>query len=265
MRTVSIGAVTVAALVDTEQAYAATMVYPGAGTLLDEYRQFITAEGDVTLNFASFLIRDGDTTVLVDTGWGPEYEGQLLRELELTGVAPSEVDMVMFTHLHGDHTGWNIDRATGKPLFGGARYLTPQGDWDLYSKEPSPASFVRDMLPLERDGVLEHICGERTLTSSMTIIPTPGHTPGHMSLAISSHGEHGFVLGDVSISPIDVEHPELESPFDSDHVLATRTRQSTIPSLAAKNTLIAASHLPAPGLGHYVSKGERYCWQALPD
>jgi glyoxylase-like metal-dependent hydrolase (beta-lactamase superfamily II) len=73
------------------------------------------SDGGLALNFAAFLVRDGQTTVLVDTGWGPKLDGRLMAELTEAVVSPNEIDIVTFTHLHGDHTGWNLDRASGLP------------------------------------------------------------------------------------------------------------------------------------------------------
>ena len=264
MRTITVGAVAVSALVDAVQPYPAAGVYPKAGDLLERYRDLLDANGAVVLNFASFLVRDGATIVLVDTGWGPEHNGQLLVELEAAGAKPADVDTVIFTHLHGDHTGWNLDRATGAPLFPRARYLAPRADWEHYAaQDPQPASFVRDMLPLEKAGRLELVSGERTLSPSLVAVPTPGHTPGHTSIAITSGGEHGFILGDVVISPMDPHEPELENVFDWDSAIAGATRKQTLAKLAASRAMVGASHLPPPGLGRFVESNGRHAWVPL--
>src|SRR3970282_2498248 len=134
MRRATVGTVEIFALVDNIQAYPANAVYPTAGAALQTYRHYLDAESRVVLNFASFLVRDGSDVILVDTGWGPEHQGELMNELLEGGVASTEINTVIFTHLHGDHTGWNIDRSSGAPVFPNARYLVPQADWDYYSE-----------------------------------------------------------------------------------------------------------------------------------
>jgi glyoxylase-like metal-dependent hydrolase (beta-lactamase superfamily II) len=264
LRTISVGTVRVSALVDAVQAYPAAAVYPRGGDIVERYRGLLDENGAVVLNFASFLVHDGARTVLVDTGWGPEHGGQLLAELAAAGATAGDVDTVIFTHLHGDHTGWNLDRASGKPLFPRARYLAPRADWDHYSaQDPKPASFVRDMLPLESAGQLDLLSGEVVLSPSLVAVPTPGHTPGHTSVAITSGGEHGFILGDVVISPIDPQEPELENVFDWDSAIAGATRRRTLPELAANRAMVGASHLPPPGLGRFVELDRRYAWAPL--
>ena len=100
-----VGAVEIVALIDMVQSYPATAVYPNAGDALSRFGGYLDADGAVALNFAAFLLIDGDERVLVDTGWGPEYQGKLPEELRAAGVQPDEITQVTFTHLHGDHTG----------------------------------------------------------------------------------------------------------------------------------------------------------------
>lgn len=261
MQKTSIGSIEMVALVDTIQAYGASGVYPSAGDL-SRFAQHLDAEGRVPLNFASFLLRDGETLLLVDTGWGPEHGGRLLAELAEAGVKPAEVTHVLFTHLHGDHTGWNIDRQSGRPVFSGAKYLVPRKDWDHYSAAGND-SFERDVRPLEALGCLDLVDGERTLSPGMTAVPTPGHTPGHTSVAVTSGSERGFILGDVVISALDAAEPDLDSVFDWDNGIARETRKRVIDRLVEERALVGASHLPAPGLGRFVRGEGRQWWQGV--
>lgn len=257
MQRTKVGDVEIVALVDNITPYAVTAVYPQAGAALDAYRHYLDDQGRVALNFGCFLVVDGETRLLVDTGWGPEHDGRLPDELREAGIDRDSVTHVLFTHLHGDHTGWNIDRPTGKPLFANARYLVPKADWDHYSAQGS-ASFARDVAPLEPAGQMDLVEGEHIISRALVTVATPGHTPGHTSVAITSGGEHGFILGDVVISPIDAERPEFRNSFDWDHDIAHRTREATLARLVAEGALVGASHLPAPGLGRFTPR-----WKAV--
>jgi glyoxylase-like metal-dependent hydrolase (beta-lactamase superfamily II) len=256
-----VGNVDVIALVDTLQTYPGTAIYPSAGEALKPFGAYMDANGGVELNFASFVLVDGDTTVLVDTGWGPEYQGRLPAELQAAGLKVTDIDIITYTHLHGDHTGWNFDRATGQPLFPTARYLVPKGDFEHYrAQQPRPDSFERDVAPLDALGRCELIEGETRLGPSLVTLPTPGHTPGHTSIVIQSAGERGMILGDVVISMIDAEVPSLDTAFDWDHALARKTREAIIARLASERSLVGASHLPSPGFGRFEAEGARSRW-----
>lgn len=263
MQRTTVGKIELIALVDTIEPYPASTVYPAGGDALREkYAGYLDSEGRIALNFGCFLARDGDAVLLVDTGWGPEHGGHLLEELAAAGVSRESITMVLFTHLHGDHTGWSIDRATGRPTYPNARYLVPRLDWDHYAPADE-ASFERDVRPLDAAGRLDLIEGERRLSPGLTALATPGHTPGHTSVAIQSGNERGFILGDVVISALDAEDPSLESIFDWDKSVATATRKAILARLVAERALVGASHLPAPGLGRFVRDGAGQRWQAL--
>jgi glyoxylase-like metal-dependent hydrolase (beta-lactamase superfamily II) len=258
-----VGSVDVYALIDNVQTYPATAVYPQAGDALKGFAGYLDANGGLVLNFACFLLVDGSDRVLVDTGWGPEANGKLMEELRATPIAAADVTAVAFTHLHGDHTGWNIDRASGQPLFRNARYLVPKGDWDHYrAQTPPPDSFARDITPLEALNRVDLVEGEQRLGRSLTTLPTPGHTPGHTSVVIDSSGERGFILGDIVISQVDAEMPSLQTAFDSDHAMARATREATIRRLAGDRSLVGSSHLPVPGFGRFVITEGKSGWQA---
>ena len=263
---VRVGSAMVIALSDTEQAYART-IYPE----VDEaawapYRDQLTPDGQVLLNFACYAIRADGRTVLVDTGWGPGYQGRLLDELAAAGVPLDEIETVVFTHLHGDHIGWNLvaDGGPPRPRFPRARYLVPEADWRHYRSQPQPPALFREqILPLADLGVKDLIGGDHVLSPSVTTIATPGHTPGHLSVAITSGGEHGFVLGDVAITPIEAHETDWINRFDWDATLARRTRHTVLDRLERERALVGASHFPRPGLGRFVRTAGRRVWQPL--
>jgi glyoxylase-like metal-dependent hydrolase (beta-lactamase superfamily II) len=218
----------------------------------------------------------------VDTGVGststnPEVkaylgteEGRLLADLQTLGVRPEDVDTVFFTHLHPDHVGWNL-RETGtnpRPTFPRARYIIHKADWDFFGnpqfQEQLPFQYWEATLgPLEPLGVIDFITEERTLTSEITAIPTPGHTPGHMSLLITSAGQRAVILGDVAVHPAQVTEDSWHFLFDADPARANQTRQEFLDRLEREGLTVAACHFPVPGYGRIVRiEGRRY-WQGL--
>jgi len=266
MQRARIGDVEVLSMLDFTFNMKPENVYPGAVDQMDAYRHYLGPRGEILMPCNSFLLRADGRTVLVDTGMGPESDGQLMTELSEAGVRPDEVDQVIFTHLHGDHTGWNLDRQTGQPLFPRARYLVPRGDWDHYrSQEPAARSFARDVAPLEALGCMDLVEGDHTLSPSLVTMHTPGHTPGHLSILVDSGGERGCILGDVVLTPMDVEQPEWANTFDSDDAIALATRRSALDRFEAEQALIGAAHLPAPGFGRFVRVEGRHAWRAGVD
>lgn len=258
MQRVMVGNVEVVALVDMEDAYPADSVYADAGGALDGYRDLLDAAGNVVLSFSSFVLRADGRTVLVDTGNGPEAEGKLMEELRQAGIAPGDIDTVVFTHLHGDHTGWNLLRETGGPRFPSARYLVPRGDWEHYGAQtPPPDSFTRDVAPIEGLGALQLIEGEHTISPSLVTLHTPGHTPGHMTVVVSSEGQEAYVLGDAFLSPVDVAEPDWVTSWDWAAEPVRSTRRMLIERIGAKDSLVAGSHLTPPGLGRFVMTERR--------
>ncbi|MBX7110394.1 MAG: MBL fold metallo-hydrolase [Dehalococcoidia bacterium] len=267
MQRVMVGNVEVVALVDMVGAYPADSVYTEAGSALDGYQDLLDGSGNVVLSFSSFLLRADGRTVLVDAGNGPEAEGKLMEELRAAGVAPGDIDTVVFTHLHGDHTGWNLLRETGGPRFPSARYLVPRGDWEHYgAQNPPPDSFTRDVAPLEGLGALQLIEGEHTISPSLVTLHTPGHTPGHLTVVISSEGEEAYVLGDAFLTPVDVAEPDWVTSWDWAAEPVRATRRMLLERIGASNGLVAASHLPEPGLGRFVMTERRRTFEVVrPD
>ncbi len=264
MRQVQVGNVQIVSLFDLYFGFDAARTWPTAGAGLEAYRNRLEPNGDIGMDCLCFLLRADGRTTLVDTGMGPEAGGRLLDELREAGVSPEEVDQVVFTHLHGDHTGWNLDRATGQPLFPSARYLVPRGDWDDQTARSQPAgSFTRDIAPLRALERIDLIDDGHVLGPSLTAVHTPGHTLGHTSIAVTSAGEQAFILGDVFLTTIDVEEPDWSSNFDSDQDVARRTRHAILDRLEAEGSLVGAAHLRSPGLGHIVRVEGRRVWRAL--
>ena len=264
MQRVNVGDVEVVALLDMVSPTNAARVYAETADRLGEYQELLDDAGNVVLTYACFLLRADGRTVLVDTGNGPEAPGKLLDELAATGVRPDEVDIVVFTHLHGDHTGFNLERGSGALTFPKARYLVPREDWDHYrGQQPPPRSFTRDVAPLESLGALDLVDGDHAISPSLVTLHTPGHTPGHMTVVVASQGQHAYVVGDAFLTPIDVAEPDWVTAWDWMPTPVRETRRMLISRIQPSNALVAASHLPGNGLGHFVMSEGRRTWRGL--
>ena len=240
------------------------------------YEAHLAPDHRVRFNLASFLVRSGGQVILVDTGMGPKPAdapetpwGQLLDSLRSNGLRPEEVDMVVMTHLHRDHVGWNLQSQDGsyRPTFPNARYYMSTKDWeathqpelqrDRFSNAPEC------VWPLQELGLIEFVDGEQALTNELTTLPTPGHTPGHMSIMITSQGQRGLILGDVLHNTVQIHETDWVSRADIDPEQTRVTRRSMMERLEREGTMVAAVHLPAPGFGQVMRlEGRRY-WQPL--
>ena len=224
-------------------------------------------------HYGCYLVRSRGRSILVDTGIGPGpveilggLRGKLLTELKSVGASPEDVDTVFLTHLHIDHVGWNLS-AGGKPTFPRARYVFHQADWDAFQRAEVQANFPpyvdQAITPLKTLGVLDLVSGEKSLTDEVVAIPTPGHTPGHMSLLVSSAGQRALILGDVAIHPAQITEEGWNAAFDMDADTALATRKQILGRLEAEGLTVAACHFPEPGFGRIVRlEGRRY-WQGI--
>jgi glyoxylase-like metal-dependent hydrolase (beta-lactamase superfamily II) len=162
-----------------------------------------------------FVVRAGRRIVLVDTGVGGPgtpgagwigTPGRLPEELAAAGTGLDEIDLVVLTHLHLDHVGWNLveDGGPPRPRFPRARYLVQRADWELFATEGDEddrAAFDRCVAPLKALGVAELLDGDRVLDTQLSLVHTPGHTPGSQSLLVASGDDAVLLWGDVANTP----------------------------------------------------------------
>ncbi|MGW1314435.1 MBL fold metallo-hydrolase [Streptomyces sp. NPDC002426] len=238
---------------------------------------FADGQGSLRLASHSFAVEVNGMRVLVDTGIGngkrranpawhdlnSDYEARL----RAAGFAPEAVDLVILTHLHTDHVGWNT-RAEGDdwvPTFPNARYLTTRTEWDHWAgaemDEARQQMFRDSVHPVRDAGLLDlvDVADEGTdIAPGLRLIPTPGHTPGQMAVRLSSGGEHALVTGDSIHHPVQLSHPGLCSCVDIAPELAARTRRQMLDSLADTSTLLLGTHFPPPTAGHVRREGDAY-------
>ena len=241
-----------------------------------QYESYLTHEHKVRFNLGSYLIRSAGRTILVDTGLGPRPAdtpdvpwGELMRSFAASGVRPDEVNMVVMTHLHRDHVGWNVLREGQRyvPTFPNARYWRSRKDWETsHLPDVQPQRYPNAptcVWPLEELGLIEFMDGEHSITRELTAVPTPGHTPGHVSILITSQGQRALVLGDAAHSPAQVEEPDWVSRADMDPELTRQTRKALLDRLEREQILVAAGHFESPGFGRIVRLDGRRYWRGL--
>ena len=227
----------------------------------------------------SLLLRSQGKTILVETGVGdkervraqssPASEGTLLDELRALGVAPEDVDVVVNTHLHADHCGWNTKRDEGgewAPTFPRARYLIQRGEWDaaVRPNERTRATYLpENILPLESAGRLDLVDGETRVTDDVTIIPTPGHTHDHASIVIASGSERAIYIGDMIQHPVQLERTAWVSSFDIMPLVSMETKKAVVQRAIDEQQLVISVHCPFPGLGRMSESDGKRHWTPI--
>lgn len=249
------------------------MMWERLGIPLNERHQ-------MSLGLNSLLVQSQGKTILIETGVGEkerplaqtERPGgtSLLDELRAAGVAPEDVDVVINTHLHADHCGWNTrkDAAGGYvPTFPRARYLIQRSEWDAatHPNERTRATYLAEnMAPLEASGQLELLEGDVRVTDEVTIVPTPGHTQGHASVVLASGAEKAIYLGDMVQHPVQLERAPWVSSFDTYPLEAMETKKGVVARAIAEQQLVVAVHCAYPGLGYMTQTADgKNKWTAV--
>jgi len=234
--------------------------------------EYLNDQGNVPLNAGCFLILEGGSWTLVDTGFGPRGGnapvGKLDDELKRAQVTPDQIERVIITHLHGDHVGWNtIDRdGRAEVFFKNARHIVQRKDWDHFTqpdvKQSNPVIGLC-VEPVADAGLLDLVDGDTAITAAITTIFTPGHTPGHQSVLVSSGGETAVILGDVTHTPAQVIHPDWNPGFDLDQPQSAVTRLGLFDRIEREGIKMAAGHYPYPSFGGIVKVNGGRRWQGV--
>ncbi len=271
--TLVVGKAQIIALLDTPMQFPWNVFFPALDRAqIDAYRDLYPGSFGKEMfatQAGAYVIRSQGKTILCDTGVGPGphdwlggLRGNLVPDMQAKGVPPDEVDVVVFTHLHGDHVGWNLTPG-GKPTFPKATYLVPQADWDFFGANRASNPQMQVVTPLKDMGVMELVSGEKTVTAEVTIHPTPGHTPGHQSIMVNSDGERALVCGDLAHHPAQVDRIEWCSGFDMDHPTTTETRRKIFAQLEADGVIAGFCHFPEAPFGRLIRSEGKRIWKAI--
>lgn len=231
---------------------------------------FATAEGLMKISFQAFVLRSRGMNVMVDTCIGADRKREydvfcnirttFLQDLAHAGFPAHSINAVLCTHLHFDHVGWNTHLVNGRwvPTFPQARYLFGREEFDHWAHLRDTGGYhdfehLHDSIdPVVTAGLVDYITPDYQLTDEVSLFPTPGHTPGHVSVLIRSRGEEAVITGDMMHHPIQLIDPLRQGNFDMDKEQAARTRQAFVQRFADSKSLIIGSHFADPTAGWIV-------------
>jgi glyoxylase-like metal-dependent hydrolase (beta-lactamase superfamily II) len=273
LQSIRVGDVKLTWLPDGEGRFSATGFLPPSTD--EDWRRYpyaIDGDGRMVVSLGGMLVQTPSNTVLIDVGIGAHrFEtpigfsagGDFLRSLAESGVAPEEVDTVVYTHLHLDHVGWTSVEADGEHRlrFPRARHVMHRDEWAFWQGKDDHIGMPRDSMekPLETHGSLALLEGDREIVRGLNLVHTPGHTPGHASVVVTSGDERVYVLGDVFHSPAQVEETWI-CFADTDPDAMRRTKEAILKELQAPATVTAGTHFPNAVFGRVVAVGRKPHW-----
>src|SRR6201994_1313196 len=276
----TVGKVKITKIVESETTGSTRFILPSAGN--EEIRKlpwliphFATEEGRLKMSIHSLVVETPSRRIVVDTGLGNDKEGRnvptwnnrkglFLETMTAAGFPPESIDTVLCTHLHVDHVGWNTRLADGKwvPTFPRARYLmgrTEYEHWSTITDRPDMAHILADSVtPIVEAGLATMVETNARISDEISLIPTLGHTPGHVSVMIQSKGEQALITGDFMHHPCQIARPDWSTLADSDAEQAIETRRRMFRRLAGTPVLIIGTHFAGVTAGRLVRDGDGY-------
>ena len=290
MKTQLIGDIVIDRIVEAEGAFADFgFILPGATQDLVDANadwlapRFIAPDGKLIMAFHALVLRTPRQTILVDCCVGNDKDRPLrptwhrqqtpfLDTMRAAGVAPEEIDIVMCTHLHADHVGWNTQLVDGRwvPTFPNARYVFARREYEFWEAEarrakaegvqepPNHGSFDDSVLPVMEAGRAVLVEADHELDHGVWLEPAFGHTPGNVNVNVRGGGRHALLCGDTMHTPLQLCDPGLSSAFCEDPAMSARSRTAMIERLAETESILLAGHFPTPVAGRIVRHREAF-------
>ncbi len=275
-----IGAVTVTKIVELEVTGGSRFLLPQAtyeavlpiGWLQPD---FADQRGRLKMSIHALVVETPSRRIIVDTCLGNDKENRripawnrmqtgFLADLAAAGYPRETIDTVVCTHLHVDHVGWNTMLVEGRwvPTFPNARYLIGRVEYHHWAaphgRDDMAAVLADSVTPVWQAGLAELVETDHRICDEISLVPTPGHTPGHVSLRIASDGETALITGDFMHHPCQIARPDWSSTADSDPAAARLTRERMLTDLADTPILVIGTHFAGRSAGRIVPDGDAF-------
>ncbi|WP_315718083.1 MULTISPECIES: MBL fold metallo-hydrolase [unclassified Bradyrhizobium] len=239
----------------------------------------LDAQDTLILCFQSYVVRTPHHTILIDSCigndkprarpvWNMKTDDSYMLALAAAGVSVDDIDVVMCTHLHTDHVGWNtrLDNGRWVPTFPNARYVFAQREYDYWVAQNAKAEvppFADSVLPVVEARRADIVGDAFAIGDHVRLLPTPGHTPGHIAVAVGRGRDDAVFAGDLIHTPLQLSFPELSPRFDVDPKQAAVTRREFLERYCDTATLCCTAHFPSPSVGRITRKGNGFACEAV--
>ena len=229
--------------------------------------------GKLILPIQGFLLKTPSHTILVDScvgndksvpgrpDWHKRSDTRFEASLKAAGVSFNDIDYVLCTHLHTDHVGWNTQLLDGRwvPTFPKARYLMPAAD-EAFHRNNASDLYAESVLPVVEAGQAELVQAGHMLGDHVSLIPTPGHTPGHVSVMIKNENQEAVITGDALHSTVQCWYPEWHFKYDADAEMAVTSRIHLLETVAEAGCIVLGSHFSLPSIGRVSEQKDAFRW-----
>lgn len=275
-----IGEVTVTKIVEMEVAGGTRFILPQASreaVLPYQWMRphFMTEEGRLIMSIHALVIETPQRRIIVDTCLGNDKQGRevpgwnglqtdFLARLAAAGHPRESIDTVMCTHLHVDHVGWNTMLVDGRwvPTFPQARYLMGRVEFDYWTGQHENVAasplYEDSIAPVFEAGLVDLVDTDSRICDEVRLVPTTGHTPGHVSVRIDSGGESALITGDFIHHPCQLARPDWAATVDYDQAASTATRRRMFEELAGSPVLVIGTHFAGATAGRIVRDGDAW-------
>jgi glyoxylase-like metal-dependent hydrolase (beta-lactamase superfamily II) len=240
----------------------------------------IDGSDTLILCFQSYIVRTPHHTILIDScigndkprpgrpNWHMKTDDTYARGLKAAGISVDEIDYVMCTHLHVDHVGWNTRLENGRwvPTFSNARYIFAKSEFDYWTETNAKTEvppFTDSVLPVVEAKKAEVVGNDFAIGDHVRLLPTPGHTPGHVAFTFGRDRDDAVFCGDLMHTPLQTLYPELSPKFDVDPAQAAATRRGFLERYCDTDTLCCTAHFPSPSSGKIRRKGNGFTCEAV--
>ncbi len=245
---------------------------------------FQNEAGHLLQSTHTFVIRTPSALILVDTAVGNDKDRSggvpqfhmlnvpYLERMAALGITPEDVDIVLCTHMHVDHCGWNtrLEGDRWVPTFPRARHLFARPEYEYWNavapEQPATERLLADSVrPVADAGLVDIVAADHVVTPEVRLVPMFGHTPGSVCVEIESQGVRAVITGDVMHSPIQCAFPDLSGPFDRDKPAAVAGRHAFLDRYSDTGILVLGSHFAAPSIGRITRDGAAWRYDVALD